>query len=361
MRTMLQIFLLIILISSLMFCSEEELPFPVVEYGCETIVDYEVVFPDSVILPADLSLNINSNEIYVLNKDQAKMTRSVSVFTNNGSHLEDIEIMNVGRDSYLANSLKCGIDGELIVHSYSSVRVFNREGELKHLWDWEGVSLYLSVNSRNEFLINDFSDSLMIFKYTMDGEPLAAFGRIPNLKIPSKERVIYYMGIPFQTEDSTYYSFQRNSGIVKVFDHKGSQIKEKRLDIPELSELYLHFDTALEERIERAGGSYIFYHNVVYRNNRFYYLYSSIADDKGLIRNVKDKVLFVYELDHDLKILRKIILDNMEFVLDLYNNDPYTGSLARLKFDVDIDGNIYILNDLQSKILKFSPKAGDGH
>ncbi|MFC1563341.1 hypothetical protein ACFL6G_00330 [candidate division KSB1 bacterium] len=350
----------ILLLSILCFtlfsaCTKEEPPFQVAKYNCKTLVDYNEVFPDSIGTPIALSVNLKNNEFYVLNRDQRNFSRTVSVFNGEGEHVKMIKVLDIGKEAFFLNELHCGTGGEIVLVCVDSIKIFDKDGELTRSTNIESSVLYSSLNNNNEILMNSLKTAI-ITKYSLAGELLVEIGRIPEEELHVKEKLVLYWGNPFEAENGRYYLFQRFTGIVKIFNSEGELIENSRLAIPELGGLYSAFDTDIEERMQRSGASLIFFYNVVQRNDRFYILFSSVADD-GFFKNIRDKEIFIYVLDTDLNIIRKIVLDDEDFVKEIFSSENNIANLSFMKFDVNEDEEIFIPFEPGRKILKFSPEG----
>ncbi len=333
---------------------DEELPFPVVRYGCETFANYKGLVADSLGDPEKLKVGQNSGKVYVMNRDKYKFSKYLSIFDYNGKPDKTIQVLYQVRESYFFGDFYLGKNEEIILKSLSKIKILNAEGAFIDSVKCDSTGFLSSINSRNELVMNTFSDTNMIKTFTLNGDLLKKVGKIPVGDLHVRERTRDYMGFPFELNDGRFFLFQRFLGSVKIFSPGSKQISDLRLNLPQSKEMYGVLDNP---QVRRKGqyGYLVFFLDVVYRNNRFYVLNSNAADTEGIFKNLRSRDAIIYVLDTDLEIIKKILLDDEHFKEVVFSR-RYEQDLGQIDFDVNREEEIFVAFGIERKILKFSPK-----
>lgn len=354
----------------------EEVTYPEVTYTASTFVDVDYIFENEGLnRPMMVRIIPNTNELVVLDEGNV----CLYVFSQDGTHLQIIGRRGQGPGEFIGPRLRdwkstmfIEVDesGDIYVFDGRSTRIsiFSKEGKLYNTFRLEkgvkmsGTPSGLSITKNREIVMNLPSRGYYITVYSRDGEMLREIGEITKYGFSGKDvegttfdeahfDELYAQGYPFVDDNGNYYIFLNRDPLVKKYNENGDLVYEQQLEIPEIKTILENWEPP-EDRSESYIWFVSFFNQVVHKNNQFYILNMGKPEPDDT-----EISMFVYVLDMDLKIKKKILLNGLNLgAPDSNSNREGLRFALNMTFDINIDEEIFIPISVRAEILKLQPE-----
>ena len=332
--------------------------YPTINYrSVETIVTVDDIFlNEGLNRPFAVRYLSNSQNIVVMDNGND----CLYIFDNTGNFLR--KIGNTGRGPAEFRSpvlLNVSRGGTIYVYDSSLLRIsmFSGQGEFLdsfQLYRRIGYQILnytngFSISADDNLILNQPSGGFYISEYFPDGQLQREIGKIKVINKDKPDRNIFFAeGFPFKHNNGKYYIFLSELGSVNVYDNNGLLTEEYTLEIPEIKANIQMF-VAPDQENQRILRYY--FSEVILLNDKFYIMPRMEVNLKVDRNNILEEELIIYELDEDLKILRKFVLGNYRFDRRIARERQF---IVMKRFGITDNEDILIANFGRAEIMKFS-------
>jgi len=358
------------LLLSLIICGKTsetpEKTYPKLTYSREILVDTDYTFENEGLnFPILVRENPVNKDIIVLDRGN----QCFYVFSQEGEFIRKIgEYRGKGPGDLLDPAwFEVDKEGNIYVFEEGNMRIsiFSNEGKyidsFRVQGDYGDTRFYVTVDQ--EIVMNNLrGGDYYCTVFSKDGKLLREIGKIT--KYHESDRVNNYFAAcsSFKDSNGNYYIFMQYMPLVKIYDEMGKLLEEKSLThIPEIAtDMDDYIPPEKQSITEGYGPSLVkFYWQIIFRNDKFYLIGLEpfeINDPERFQEN--EMILYIYELDKELRILKRISCNAGNYV-DINTRSEILTRLRGLFFwSVEISHDEkYIIHPerFNSKILRFSP------
>jgi hypothetical protein len=282
--------------------------------------DYIFVDNHGLYYPRQVRTCLEKGLIYVLNAG----TRSIYVFSLDGKYVRKMGRIGQGPGELVGPvCFEVNNRGEVFVYDHSNNRItsYSINGNYYSSFSVYGRDLStIAVTDEGYIIMNLPKRGYYLTIFNRKGDIIQEIGLIDHLTKFDTVNYVYSQGNPIVDSEGNFYIFLQNLFKVKKFNNNGDLLFEKELDyLTGRGKKEIEKDRIKPENIKNPLSTpmYILFEDIIYRNNRFYFMTSSMFENNNINKEIK----LIIITDNDLNIIEKVkIYSTSTHSLDAINS-----------------------------------------